>query len=126
MLSELRAQYDVVLIDTPPLLPVTDAAAVAPATDGAILVCRFKRTTRTQVESAVQALNAVSAPLLGTVFTMVPSTGPRAYAQYNSYYRNEQKAVAASAPAVRVNGRPSATARSNDSGGGVRSATRQR
>jgi succinoglycan biosynthesis transport protein ExoP len=100
MLRELREQYDVMLIDTPPLLPVTDAAAVAPATDGALLVCRFKQTTRTQVEMAVQALDAVSAPLLGTVFTMVPSSGPLAYAQYNAYYRTDGPVTpAAPAPA---------------------------
>jgi capsular exopolysaccharide synthesis family protein len=90
LLAELRERYDTILIDAPPLLPVTDAAAVAPATDGAILICSFKKTTRSQVESAVQALSAVSAPLLGTVFNMVPSSGPRAYAQYNSYYRSQQ------------------------------------
>ena len=88
MLQQLSAEYDVVLVDTPPLLPVTDAAAVAPATDGVLLVCRFKKTTREQLGAAVQALEAVSAPLLGTVFSMVPATGPRAYAQYNAYYRS--------------------------------------
>ncbi|TQM14796.1 polysaccharide biosynthesis tyrosine autokinase [Pseudonocardia kunmingensis] len=98
MLRELREHYDVILIDTPPLLPVTDAAAVAPATDGAILACRFKQTTRFQVETAVQALEAVSAPLLGTVFTMVPNSGPRAYAQYNSYYRSAQPITPAAPP----------------------------
>ncbi len=90
MLQKLRDMYDVVLIDSPPLLPVTDAAAVAPATDGAIVICRYKKTTTTQVGTAVSALRAVSAPVLGTVFTMVPSSGPRAYAQYNSYYRTEK------------------------------------
>ena len=87
LLDELREHYDLVLLDTPPLLPVTDAAAVAPATDGALLVCNFKRTTREQLASATAALDAVSTPLLGTVFTMVPSSGPRAYAQYNAYYK---------------------------------------
>ena len=90
LLEELREQYEMVLIDSPPLLPVTDAAAVAPATDGAILVCRFKQTSQGQVQAAVAALQAVSAPLLGTVFTMVPSSGPGAYGQYNSYYRTEE------------------------------------
>jgi polysaccharide biosynthesis transport protein len=103
MLRDLREQYDMILIDTPPLLPVTDAAAVAPAADGAILVCRFRQTTRTQVATAVQALEAVSAPLLGTVLTMVPSSGPRAYAQYNAYYRSDQPVVPA--PPVVNNGR---------------------
>lgn len=90
LLRDLRQEYDVILIDSPPLLPVTDAAAVAPATDGAILICRYQQTTRTQLATAVSSLNSVSAPLLGTVFTMVPASGPRAYAQYNSYYRAEK------------------------------------
>jgi succinoglycan biosynthesis transport protein ExoP len=90
VIAYLRTRYDIVLIDAPPLLPVTDSAAVAPATDGAILACRYKRTTRTQLQSAVSALSAVSAPVLGTVFTMVPSSGPRAYAQYNAYYQAEE------------------------------------
>ncbi len=90
LLRELRQYYDIVLIDTPPLLPVTDAAVIAPATDGVILACRFKQSSRIQVEAAAAAISAVSAPLLGTVFTMVPSSGPRAYARYNSYYRSDQ------------------------------------
>jgi capsular exopolysaccharide synthesis family protein len=93
LLEEMREQYEMVLIDSPPLLPVTDAAAVAPATDGAILICRYKQTSQGQVKAAVAALEAVSAPLLGTVFTMVPSAGPRAYAKYNAYYRTAQPLV---------------------------------
>lgn len=102
LLADLRDLYDVVLIDTPPLLPVTDAAAMAPATDGAILVCRFTTTTREQVSRAVDALAAVSVPLLGTVLTMAPRSGPRAYARYSSHHhRDEQStAVAAHVPAV--------------------------
>ena len=90
LLEDLRNRYDTVLVDSPPLLPVTDAAAIAPATDGAILICRFRETTRDQVRLAVDALNAVSAPLLGTVFTMVHSSGPRAYARYHTYYTKEE------------------------------------
>jgi Mrp family chromosome partitioning ATPase len=90
LLAALRADYDSILIDAPPLLPVTDAAAIAPATDGALLVCRFGKTATAQVASAREALEAVSAPLLGTVLTMVPTGGPRAYAQYNAYYTTNQ------------------------------------
>jgi capsular exopolysaccharide synthesis family protein len=89
LLGELRTEYDTVLIDTPPLLPVTDAAAVAPATDGVVLVCRFKATSSEQVAEAVEALPSASTVLLGTVLTMVPPTGPRAYARYNAYYRSD-------------------------------------
>ncbi|MGQ0576500.1 MAG: polysaccharide biosynthesis tyrosine autokinase [Pseudonocardia sp.] len=99
IIDELRTRYDTVLIDTPPLLPVTDAAAVAPATDGVILVCRFKKTSRDQLRAAVQALAAVSTTVLGTVFTMVPTKGRRAYARYNAYYSGEQPGMPA-APVV--------------------------
>jgi capsular exopolysaccharide synthesis family protein len=106
LLSDLRDRYDVVLIDTPPLLPVTDAAAVAPATDGAILVCRFTETTQEQVTRAVGALTAVSATLLGTVLTMVPARGPGPYSGYQPYYRTERPAaVATSVTATPVGGR---------------------
>ena len=64
------------LVDTPPLLPVTDAAAIAPAADGVLLVTRFRKTTREQVAAAVAAISAVSVPLLGTVLNMVPRARP--------------------------------------------------
>lgn len=103
LLQELRTSYSAILIDTPPLLPVTDAAAVAPAADGVILVCRYRQTTRHQLEMASNALRSVSAKLLGTVFTMVPNAGPGAYAQYNSYYRSD---TAASSAPTSSSGRP--------------------
>lgn len=120
LLASVRARYDAVLIDTPPLLPVTDAAAVAPGTDGVILVCRFKKTTRSQLEAAVGALQAVSAPVLGTVFSMVPNSGPRGYAPYHAYYRTEtpvapaepvQPATAATNGARRAVPRPTPSTR---------------
>ena len=76
LLGEMRDRYDLVLIDTPPLLPVADTAAISTATDGAILVCRFKRTTRHQVEAAAAAIDAVSSTLLGTVLNMAPNSSP--------------------------------------------------
>jgi non-specific protein-tyrosine kinase len=88
LLDEARARYDVVLVDAPPLLPVTDAAAIAPATDGAVLVCRF-RQSRQHVTAAVQALRAVSVEPLGTIFTMAPTNGPLANATYGTYYSSE-------------------------------------
>ena len=77
LLTEVRGSYDLVLIDTPPLLPLTDAAAVAPHADGVLLVVRYGRTTSTQVETATDALKAVSGALVGTVISMVPRTSPR-------------------------------------------------
>jgi polysaccharide biosynthesis transport protein len=98
LLAEVGSWYDTVLIDTPPLLPVTDAAAIAPAADGVLLVTRFRKTTRDQVAAAVAAISAVSVPLLGTVLNMVPRRGPRAYARYHTYYASHPSAERAPAP----------------------------
>ncbi|MBC7632004.1 polysaccharide biosynthesis tyrosine autokinase, partial [Aeromicrobium sp.] len=72
LIAEAREQYDVVLIDAPPLLPVTDASLLAANSDGAILVVRHNLTTRDQVADAVTRLQSVDARLLGTVVTMAP------------------------------------------------------
>lgn len=82
----LRTEYDVVLFDAPPLLPVADAAVLATLSDGAVLLVRHGRTTREQVRAATGRLEAVGARLLGTVLTMVPA---RAIAPYGYGYGYE-------------------------------------
>ncbi|MDQ2706836.1 MAG: polysaccharide biosynthesis tyrosine autokinase [Actinomycetota bacterium] len=77
LLQELRRCYDFVIIDSPALLPVSDAAAVAARADGVILVVRYGATTEEQVAAAVEALRAVSAPVLGTALNMAPAPNPR-------------------------------------------------
>ncbi len=72
LVSELRGRYDVVLIDAPPLLPVTDASLLASLSDGAILVVRHGDTGREAVRTATTRLEAVGARLLGTVLSMAP------------------------------------------------------
>lgn len=73
LLNALRPYYDIILIDAPPILHVSDAVAMAPSTDGTILVCRFRKTRQESIRAAADALDAVSAPVVGTVLTMVPA-----------------------------------------------------
>lgn len=75
MLSDLRQQYDVVIIDAPPLLPVTDAALLSAQADGAVLVVRYGKTTKDQVVGAVDRLAQVDARPVGVVMNMVPGRG---------------------------------------------------
>ncbi len=82
LLRQLQQRFDVVLIDAPPLLPVTDAAVLTRICDGAVLVVRFGKTKREQVEQAVEALRNVDARLLGSVLNMSPSRGPEAGGYY--------------------------------------------
>lgn len=70
--QDLAAQFDYVIIDSPPLTTAADAAILAAACDGVILVARHEKTKRDEVLRAVSALNKVGAKILGTVFTAVP------------------------------------------------------
>jgi polysaccharide biosynthesis transport protein len=67
ILAQLREQYDVVIIDTPPVLVAADAAAVAAITDGTLLVIRAGRTQRDAARRTLQQLQVVGAHVVGFV-----------------------------------------------------------
>ena len=85
MLSELRSRFDYVIIDTAPLLAVTDGAILAAKSDGALIVVKAGQTRRDQLAHAIGMLNDVGATLLGAVLTMMPTRGSGAYT-YTYYY----------------------------------------
>ncbi|MEX0426792.1 polysaccharide biosynthesis tyrosine autokinase [Nocardioides sp. DS6] len=72
ILDQLRKEYDVVIIDAPPLLPVTDAALLASRADGALLLVRHGNVTRDQVRHSLDRLAQVDAALVGVVINGVP------------------------------------------------------
>ena len=78
VLAALAAEVDIVILDAPPLLPVTDAAILARATDGAVLVVQAGRTKRDQVNRSLEALKGVDSRLIGTVVNRAPRRGPDA------------------------------------------------
>ena len=86
LLQELRERFDYVIIDSPPLLAVTDAAVLAVNSDGALLMARFGHTRRDQISQSVRMLADVGADLLGTVMTMTPLRGRGTYSYRYSYY----------------------------------------
>lgn len=90
LLERLKRSFDLIIIDTPPLLPVTDAAVVAAYADGAVLVVRYGKTTRAQVSSAASSLKSVEGRLLGTILNMSPKRGSDGYARYGygGHYEN--------------------------------------
>lgn len=79
LLEMLERDFDVVLCDAPPLLPVTDAAILARATSGALMVVSAGKTTKHQLTGATEALNTVGAKLAGFIMSMVPTRGPDSY-----------------------------------------------
>jgi capsular exopolysaccharide synthesis family protein len=82
LLERLRPRFDSIVINTPPLLPVTDAAVLAAVADGVVVVVRAGKTTRHQLTQAMRSLQAVGARVLGTVLNMAPSHRGPAYRAY--------------------------------------------
>jgi capsular exopolysaccharide synthesis family protein len=85
LLDALRQRFDVVIIDAPPLLPVTDSALLAAQADGAMLVVRHGKTTHEQVRQSTERIAAVGGRLLGAVLNMAPDKGPDAYSYGYGY-----------------------------------------
>lgn len=85
MLHDLRSRFDYVIIDSAPLLAVTDGAILAAKSDGALVVVKAGKTRRDQLSHAIGMLHDVGATLLGAVLTMMPTRGSGAYS-YNYYY----------------------------------------
>jgi receptor protein-tyrosine kinase len=112
LMARLRTEYDMVIVDVPPLLPVADAAVLAAATDGAIIVVKHGKTTRDQLREAAGRIESVGGRLFGIVINMIPR---RAADSYYYYYYEEPAAKASrravQAPAPATAERPATTER---------------
>ncbi|WP_422933353.1 polysaccharide biosynthesis tyrosine autokinase [Sinomonas sp. P47F7] len=86
LLKEL-SQRAIVLVDTPPLLPVTDAAVLARAADGTIVVARARKTTSDNLQRALGNLGRVRGRVLGIILNCVATKGSDAYSYgyYGTY-----------------------------------------
>lgn len=67
MIEELKKVYDVILIDSPPVLAVTDAQILSALVDGVVLVVRSKETEIEAAQKAVELLQASKAKILGAI-----------------------------------------------------------
>lgn len=87
LIQELRKRYDYVIIDTPPVLLISDALALATVTDGTVLVCRHNVSYISDISRALNALEFAKANVLGVVVNdyKAPATG-KFYGGYKKYY----------------------------------------
>ncbi len=84
-LQHLAKQFDHVVLDSAPVLAVSDGRILAAQADQTILVIRAERTRKRHVRQAYKALMAVGAHVLGTVVNAAPRRGDR-YGYYGSHY----------------------------------------
>jgi receptor protein-tyrosine kinase len=85
LFDRLNQMFDMVIIDAPPLLPVSDAAIMARDVDGAILVVRHGKTSKEQLRQARLRLDQVDANLFGVAVNMAPRRGKGAYGYAYGY-----------------------------------------
>lgn len=75
LITDWRGRFDLVVLDTPPVLAVADAVVCSSIVDGTLVVYRYGRTKRAQLVSALHALRGVQARVVGTVLNARPRRG---------------------------------------------------
>jgi capsular exopolysaccharide synthesis family protein len=89
IIRSLLDKVDYVVIDTAPLLPVSDGSEVAALADGTLLVAKYESTTDNQVKRAVATLRGVDAKLIGVVLNRAPRRRASEYGYSYSYYSRD-------------------------------------
>jgi Mrp family chromosome partitioning ATPase len=84
-LAKAEKDYDVILIDSAPLLPVTDAAILSKLTGGVALVVAVGKTTKPQLSAALGHVDTVGGRVLGFIMNKIPTKGVDAYRYRYSY-----------------------------------------
>jgi capsular exopolysaccharide synthesis family protein len=99
LIAQFRDRYDMILIDTPPMLIMPDARALGRIADGVILVARSGRTARTAVQAAVRRLTEDRTHVLGLVLNDW-DVGSSSYKYYSHYQQSAlEGAVVKATPA---------------------------
>lgn len=89
-LDEAQKSFDIVVLDTAPLLPFADARAFCALSDGVVVVARYGRSNRGRLKAAAELLDLVHAKVLGTVFNAVPQ-GKRRFATSQSMHKGDRR-----------------------------------
>jgi capsular exopolysaccharide synthesis family protein len=105
LLAQVRAEFDAVVIDAPPMLPVADASILSTEVDGVVLLVRYGSTTREQLRLAVSRIETVGGRLFGTILNRTPRRSGESYA-YGYGYGYGSTEPAAPAKTSGQSGRP--------------------
>ena len=89
ILHEIADEYEYILLDTPPVLPLTDAVVLARKADGVILVIQYHKVEIEAVLRARERFESVDAPILGAILNEVEIS--RLHPNYYYYYRYYQE-----------------------------------
>jgi polysaccharide biosynthesis transport protein len=92
VLRELRESFDFIVIDSPPVIAVSDASILSALCDGVLLVLHGQKTTTPKARRAAERLESIGAPILGVILNGVDMRNPD-YVDYRTYYGAYHAAV---------------------------------
>ena len=94
LLNELSTRFDIVLLDSPPLIPVADTAIIAPNCSMVLMVIKQQFVERFELEQSTKILNQVGVSISGAVINdlIFSRSGYYAYGYYSRYYRRYENA----------------------------------
>ena len=104
VVQELRQRFEFILIDSPPIIGITDAAILSVLVDGVLLVFNAATTSTIYAQKAVERLDMIRARLLGVVLNSVNLDDPHYayYRSYRTYYNNFNDSVPTTKPREEV------------------------
>jgi polysaccharide biosynthesis transport protein len=94
LVTELKARYQRVLFDSPPIIGVSDASILASCMDGAVLLIQHRRNPRAMTLRAQHVLTSARTTVMGAILNQIPADGGEDYGYYAhnyAYYRSENK-----------------------------------
>jgi capsular exopolysaccharide synthesis family protein len=112
--ASLRERFDLVLIDSPPVLPVTDAAILSRHADATLLLAAAGQTRRADLRRAVEKLDQVGTTILGLVLNKVSKRTGRSYGYGYGYSYEYKPYRAAPSPATTATPHPNGSRRVPD------------
>ncbi|HEY5653949.1 MAG TPA: polysaccharide biosynthesis tyrosine autokinase [Pontiella sp.] len=86
LIASLKTKYDVVFIDTPPLVGISDSSILAKETDGAIIVVQYRKYPRDMLVKAKQMIETLGVNVVGAVLNNINVMRDDYYYYYHSYY----------------------------------------
>jgi non-specific protein-tyrosine kinase len=102
LLAELDNRADLVILDAPPALAVTDAAVLAPEVDGILIVVSAGKTRHEQAQHALESLRQVGANVVGVILNAVPVPRGSYYYSYSSQDESWRQRLRPRLPKVRL------------------------
>ncbi len=93
LLQDVRQHYDKVLLDSPPVIGISDSSLLASLADGVVFIVQHRRNPQTMTQRAKQIIENVNGNILGVVLNQVPDSGDEDYNYYTSnyYYYSHKK-----------------------------------